>query len=142
MIAAYLTEPEIVRTLQLPEKVGRAKMKMWKLDPTFPKPEPGTGGRRFWPEVERWLRRHHGIDAVGTISDRDGGRENFNDWREQRKARKASKAKGIGNARAGVSPSQVELGSAVVTPFRPGQSRLSGNDVPPVAAVRRDPTSA
>jgi hypothetical protein len=142
MTAAYLTEIEIIRALQLPEKVGRAKMKMWKFDPTFPKPEPGTGGRRFWLEVERWLRRHHGIDTVGTIPDSDGGRENFNGWREQRKTRKASKAKRTGNAGAGISSAQVELGSAVVTPFRPGRSGLSGSDVPPVAAIRREPTSA
>jgi hypothetical protein len=140
MTAVYLSEIEIIRALQLPEKLGRAKMAMWKLDPSFPKPEPGTAGRRFWPVVVKWLRAHHGLDATGITSVADG-KENFDAWRE-RKARKAGKAKGLGDSRPGLSPAQGRMDPTVVTPFRPGVARLSKSDAAPMASLGTDPTAA
>jgi hypothetical protein len=139
--AAYLTELEIIRELQLPDKVGRAKMAMWKLDPTFPKPEPGTGGRRFWPSIEKWMGQHHGLDTTAIIPVADG-RENFDAWRQQRKTRKAGKAKEPGDAGSCLSPAEGRMDSAVVTPFRPGAARLSKDGAPGMAAVGTDPTAA
>jgi len=139
--AAYLREIEITRELRLPDKVGRAKMAMWKLDPTFPKPEPATGGRRFFPSVVQWLRQRHGLDTTGTIPVADG-RENFDAWREQRKARKAGKAKGSGDAGPGVSPAPVRMAPNVVATIGPGSKRLSKDDTAPVATIERQPTSA
>src|SRR5258706_2873188 len=81
MTAAYLTELEIIKALHLPEKVGREKLAMWKLDPTFPQPEPGTGGRRFWPLVEEWLRQHHGVCATTIVPVAEGW-DNFDRFRE------------------------------------------------------------
>src|SRR5580704_11382366 len=94
---------------------------MWKLDPTFPKPESGTGDRRFWPLVEEWLRQHHGVGAT-TIIPVAEGRENFNDLHERR-ARKASKTKRPRNAGPRLSPAEGRMGSAVVTALRPRGAR-------------------
>jgi hypothetical protein len=66
MNAAYLTELEITRELRLPDKIGRIAMATWKMQPSFPKPAEGMGGRRFWPEVEQWLMALHGVGAVTT----------------------------------------------------------------------------
>jgi hypothetical protein len=139
--AAYLTKLEIIRALRLPEKVGRAKFAMWQLDPTFPKPEPVTANRRFWPLVEKWLRQHHGVDTTGIIPVPDG-RENFDAWRERRKAGKASKAKGPGDARPGLPPAPVRMAPNVVATIGPGGKRPCEGDAPPLAAVGREPTSA
>ena len=139
MTAAYLTELEIIKALHLPEKVGREKLAMWKLDPTFPQPEPGTGGRRFWPLVEEWLRQHHGVGAT-TIIPVAEGRENFDGLHERR--RKAGKAKGPRNAGPRLAPADGRMDCAVVTPFRPGGARaLSKDDAPPVATVGCEPNS-
>jgi hypothetical protein len=141
MTAAYLTELEIIKALHLPEKVGREKLAMWKLDPTFPQPEPGTGGRRFWPLVEEWLRQHHGVGAT-TIVPVAEGRENFDGFRERR-ARKAGKAKGPRNAGPRLAPADGRMDCAVVTPFRPSGARaLSKEDAPPVATIGHRPNSA
>lgn len=103
MTPAYLREIDIIRELRLPYKVGRSLMARLKLDPTFPKPEPGTGGRRFWPLVEQWLRQHHGLGEAGVITEADG-RENFNGWRQRRSGRKAGKAKRPSGTGASLSP--------------------------------------
>jgi hypothetical protein len=139
--AAYLTKAEIIRALQMSEKVGRAKMAMWEADPTFPKPEPGTGGRRFWPAVEQWLRQHHGLDMTGIIPVADG-RENFDEWRKGRKARKAGKAKGPGDAGPGLPSTPVRVATNVVATIGPRGKRLPTDDAPPVAAIGTDHTAA
>jgi len=135
---AFLSRDEIIRVLQLPEKVGREKWAMWELDPTFPKPEPGTGGRWFYPLVEKWLRAHLGVDTTGIIPVTDG-KENFDGLRERR-ARKASKAKGPGNAGPQISPTEGRVGSAVVTTLRPGGARLPKDHLSPM--VEHRPNSA
>jgi hypothetical protein len=122
--AAYLSEIEIIRALQLPERRGRAKLSIWKLDPTFPKPEPETNGRRFWPSVEKWVRQHHGLDTTGIAPVADG-RENFDAWREQRKTRKAAKAKERGDAGPGLPSAPVRMAPNVVATIGPGHKRLS-----------------
>jgi len=139
MTTAFLTTDEIIEWLRLPLKVGRTKMAMWEADPTFPKPEPGTGGRRFVPSVEKWLRAHFGVDAAGIIPVTDG-EENFDGLRERR--RKAGKAKESGNAGARLSQAEGRMESAVVTTLRPGGARLSKDDVPPMAAIEHRPNSA
>ncbi len=139
MTAAYLTEDEIIEALHLPKKVGREKLAMWKLNPTFPKPEPGTGGRRFWPLVEEWLHQHHGVGAT-TIIPAAEGRENFDGLHERR--RKAGKAKRPGNPGHGLAPAEGRMDGAVVTALRPrGARALSKDDAPPVATVGCEPNS-
>ncbi len=141
MTPAYLREIDIIRELRLPYKVGRSLMARLKLDPTFPKPEPGTGGRRFWPLVEQWLRQHHGLGEAGVITEADG-RENFNGWRQRRSGRKAGKAKRPSGTGASLSPTPRGVESSVVTPLRPGGARLSKDDAQAMAAVGHEPTSA
>jgi|SRR5215831_1499752 len=136
----YLREIDIIRSVRLPEKVGRAKMSMWKLDPTFPKPEPATGGRRFWPLVERWLRQQHGVDAAG-MSTVTSGMENFDGWREQRKARKAGKAKRAADAGRELPRPPIGVAPNVVAAIGPGGKRLSGDSAPPVAPLSPEPDS-
>jgi hypothetical protein len=62
--AIYLTEPEIIHELRLPERVGKAMLAQWKLHPTFPKPIAGMSGRRFMPSIERWLFKYAGLDTA------------------------------------------------------------------------------
>ena len=137
---AFLTDVEIIRALRLPRKVGREKWAMWKADPTFPKPEPGTGGRWFYPLVQKWLRVHLGVDTADIIPPTDG-KENFDGLRERR-ARKADKAKRPGNTGPRLAPAQGRMDCAVVTAFRPGAARLSKDDAASVAAVEHCPNSA
>src|SRR6516162_2843287 len=119
--AVFLREIDIIRAVRLPDKPGRATMAIWKLDPTFPKPWPGTGGRRFWPDVERWLNR---IDAIGIIPGTDGG-ENWDAWRQRPKAHKARKAKESGRAGPDLPSPPVRMAPNVVATIGPRGKRLS-----------------
>jgi hypothetical protein len=97
MIDAYLTKIEIIRALNLPEKVGRIKFAMWQKEPTFPPVEPATGGRWWFPRVLDWVQRHNGVGAAtafvaSEVSASSAGKERFGEWRK----RKPSKAKATG----------------------------------------------
>jgi hypothetical protein len=138
MTIAFLSKDEIIRELGLPPKVGRQKWNMWEADPTFPKPEPGTGGRYCLQLIEKWLRVHLGVDTTEIIPVSDG-KENFHGLRERR-ARKAAKTKGPGNAGPQIPPAEGRMGSAVVTPLRPSGARLPKDDVSPM--VEHRPNSA
>src|SRR5215468_5059313 len=108
MTAAFLTELEITRALRLPDKVGRAFMAQWKLHPSFPKPIEGMSGRRYMPAVEKWLNRYHDLDSADSgpaVSDKG---ENFDAWRQARKARKSRRA------RSDLPPPPKQLDSVVV----------------------------
>jgi hypothetical protein len=93
MTVVYLTELEITRRLGLPDKIGRLAMATWKMQPSFPKPAPETGGRFWWPEVEQWLQARHGVGATTAqhlaipLSGSKG--EDFDGWRRSRKAKAA-----------------------------------------------------
>jgi hypothetical protein len=144
MTAAYLTEPEIIRELRLPEKVGRAKMAEWKLSQTFPKPVSGLSGRRFWPAVERWLLAHEGVVDISQIAlPVADGKENFDAWKERRKA-KAGKAAGPRNPRHDLPPPPQpgRMAPNVVAHIGPGGARLPQDHLPPVAPVGGDSPAA
>jgi hypothetical protein len=124
MTAAYLTEPEIIRELRLPEKLGKPILELWKLHPTFPKPVEGTSGRRFMPEVEQWLLRLHNIDTgradLPPVNlDPDIGAR-FDEWR----AAKTSKTKSRRRAGPDLPPPPVRMGSVVVAEIGPGGKRV------------------
>src|SRR6266436_1131767 len=156
MTAAYLTEIEIVRELRLPEKVGRIKMAMWKKEPSFPAPEPGTAGRRYWPEVEQWLRRYHHLDSGESHSGESHsgesrrtpselasrGKENFDEWRAQRAARKTRKTGRARDAGTDLPPAGIGLASNVVAPERFGRPRVQPDDVSSVADKPDPPRAA
>jgi hypothetical protein len=142
MTAAYLTEPEIIRELRLPEKVGRAKLAEWKLSPTFPKPEPGMSGRRYFPLIEAWLNRHHRINAINDMpAPVADGRESIDDWKERRKARKATGPRNAG-ACLPPPPQPRPLAPNLVATIGPGGKRLSQDHLSPVAPVGGESTSA
>jgi hypothetical protein len=143
MTAAYLTEPEIIRELRLPDKVGRAKMAEWKLDPRFPKTVAGLSGRRFWPSVERWLLAHEGVVDISQIAlPVADGKENFDAFKGRRRADKASKAAQSRNPRSSLPPAPGPLAANVVTTLRFGKEGIPRQDVAPVATVGSDPASA
>jgi hypothetical protein len=82
--AAYLTEMQIIRRLELPEKVGRIAMVGWKRQ-GFPKPVDEVAGRYFWPEVEQWFLARHGVStttsAVSAPIPLPGNKgETFDEW--------------------------------------------------------------
>lgn len=144
MTAAYLTEAEIIRELRLPAKVGRVKLAMWKLDPTFPAPEPATAGRRFWPLVEQWVMAHH-MPPRRTIAELAAmmqGEENFDAFRQRRQARKTDKTKEPPVAWPDIQVPPIDVASNVVATIGPGGKRLPKDAAAPVAPERPDPSTA
>ena len=142
MTAAYLTEPEIIRELRLPERVGRAFLAQWKLSQTFPRPVQGMNGRRFWPAVERWLLHHERVTISEMSLPVADGQENFDAFKGRRRADKASKAAGPRNPRSSLPPAPGPVAANVVTTLRFGEKGLPRQDVAPVATVGGDPASA
>ena len=136
MTAAFLTELEITRALRLPDKIGRAFIAQWKLHRSFPKPIEGMSGRRYMPAVEKWLNRYHGLESAesGPIVPDKG--ENFNAWRETRKARKSR------HARSDLPPPPKLLDTVVVAAIGPGGKRVSCQDLSPLAPIDNEPTCA
>jgi hypothetical protein len=142
---SFLTKIEIIRALNLPDRVGRVKFAMWLKEPTFPKQEPGTAGRWWFPRVLQWVQRKNGVEtaaAAPQIPDSSTGEGTFGEWRSKRKSGKAKAAGGPEDARAGVPGTGQSLGAHVVSPFRPREARLSEGDVPAVAAERDRPGAA
>jgi len=143
MTVAYLTEQEITRKLCLPDKIGRIAMATWKMQPSFPKPVEGMGGRWFWPEVEQWLLMQHGMGSP-TIAQHvaiplSGSKgENFDGWRQSRKTKGARRPKRAG---PDLPPPPARMGAVVVATIGPDGARLSGQDSAPVA-LGHDTTSA
>jgi len=129
MAAAYLTELEITRELRLPDKVGRAFMAQWRLHPSFPKPIEGMSGRRYMPAVEKWLNRFHGLDTADSGPVVTGKGENFDAWREARKARKPRRAG------PDLPPPPVRMASVVVATIGPSGKRLQQDDASPMASI-------
>src|SRR5229473_4915691 len=132
MTTAFLTELEITRALRLPDKIGRAFMAQWKLHPSFPKPIEGMSGRRYMPEVEKWLNRYHGLDTADSGPVVTGKGENFDAWREARKARKPRRTG------PDLPPPPVRMASNVVATIGPGRKRLQQDDAPPMAPIDSD----
>jgi hypothetical protein len=130
MTIAYLTEQEITRKLCLPDKIGRLAMATWKMQPSFPKPAEGMGGRWFWPEIEQWLLAQHGISSP-TIAQHvsmplSGSKgENFDGWRNARKAKGARRSKRAG---PDLPPPPARLGDVLGAKIGPDGARLSGQD--------------
>jgi hypothetical protein len=143
MTAAYLTELEITRKLCLPDKIGRIAMATWKMQPSFPKPAEGMGGRWFWPEVEQWLLTLHGVGS-STIAQHvsiplSGSKgEDFDGWRAARKAKGARRSKRPG---PDLPPAPQPVGDVLVPAFGHHEARLSGQD-DKVVAFRSRPASA
>jgi hypothetical protein len=130
MTVAYLTEQEITRKLCLPDKIGRLAMATWKMQPSFPKPAEGMGGRRFWPEIEQWLLTQHGVSGTNiaqqtTIPLSGSKGEDFDGWRRNRKAKGARRSKRTG---PDLPPPPARLGAVVVATIGPDGARLSGQD--------------
>jgi hypothetical protein len=143
MTVAYLTEQEIIRKLCLPDKIGRIAMATWKMQPSFPKPAEGMGGRWFWPEVQQWLLAQHGVGGTNIaqyvsipLSGSKG--EDFDGWREARKAKGARRSKRAG---PDLPPSSTRLGAVVVATIGPDGARLSGQDRQ-IVAIDKDATPA
>jgi hypothetical protein len=137
MTAAYLTELEITRKLGLPDKIGRVAMATWKMQPSFPKPTEGMGGRWFWPEVEQWLLALHGVGGPTVaqhLSIPGSKGEDFDGWRKNRKAKGARRSKRTG---LDLPPPPARLGAVVVATIGPDGARLSGQDGQAVAVGPR-----
>src|SRR5712664_3973927 len=137
MTAAYLTELEITRKLSLPDKIGRLAMATWKMQPSFPKPAEGMGGRWFWPEVEQWLLAMHGVGGPTVaqhVSNLESKGENFDGWRKAHKARGARRSKRAG---PDLPPPPARLGAVVVATIGPDGARLPGQDGQAVAVRPR-----
>jgi hypothetical protein len=99
MTAAYLSELGITRELRLPDKIGRIAMATWKMQPSFPKPAAGMGGRYFWPEVEQWLMAQHGVSLAKTEQEVSiplaGSKgESFDEWRATKGSRRSKPFRG------------------------------------------------
>ncbi len=128
MTVVYLTELEITRRLGLPDKIGRLAMATWKMQPSFPKPAEGMGGRRFWPEVEQWLLALHGVGGPTVaqhVSNVASKGEDFDGWRSARKAKGTRRSKRAG---PDLPPPPARLGAVVVATIGPDGARLPGQD--------------
>ena len=74
MDVTYLSPIEIARRLN----VSVAKALVLMQTPGFPEPDPLMGNKRFWPAVEAWLFRRHGISAnMAAFDQQPDGKE---DW--------------------------------------------------------------
>lgn len=58
----YVTDMELIRCLGVDEKLGRQLLRYFSdKEPTFPKPQPFWGGRRYMPAVRAWLDARNGL---------------------------------------------------------------------------------
>lgn len=59
----YVTDAELIRRLGVPEKIGRAAIRMYDLTrgSGFPQKQKLWGDRRYWPAVKAFLDRTGGV---------------------------------------------------------------------------------
>lgn len=61
----FVTDAELVRELNLPDKIGRQAIAAWDAGSAgmrgFPPRLALCGGRRYWPAVREWLSRYYGV---------------------------------------------------------------------------------
>lgn len=60
----YLTDAELIRRLGVPEKIGRAALRMYDCTrgSGFPPKQKLWGDRRYWPAVKAFLDRTGGLN--------------------------------------------------------------------------------
>lgn len=58
----FVTDSEMLERLNLTPKVGKPAIDVLdRRDPSFPKPDPLFGGKRYWPAVVAWFRARYGV---------------------------------------------------------------------------------
>lgn len=57
----FLTDAELIRKLGVPEPAARTAIDFYEKKGGFPPKEAMWGGRRYWPAIEAWLNRQHGL---------------------------------------------------------------------------------
>lgn len=129
----YMSVAEIVRKLfgddEKNYNAGCRQWDRWRLKRSFPKPL--LTGHYYWPEVEAWLDREHGLSRHRSDGAKDkiydvGPKGDFDAWRakqQQREARKAERAKNPGPR---LAPPQRPLGGGVAA----GGPRLVQSGLP------------
>jgi hypothetical protein len=58
----FVSDTELLTRLNVSKKVGMPAIDvLTRHDPTFPKPDPLFGGKRFWPAVRAWFHARYGV---------------------------------------------------------------------------------
>lgn len=57
----FVTDAELCRKLGVPEHIARTTIDFYEAKAGFPPKEKMWGDRRYWPAVQAWLDRQHGL---------------------------------------------------------------------------------
>lgn len=63
--ALFVSDAELTRRLGIGEKTARTAIHTLEKHSGFPPKDPLFGGKRYWPAVQAFLDRRHGLTVAG-----------------------------------------------------------------------------
>lgn len=130
----YVTDTEIVRRLNVPEKIGRRAIRDLEKQahgrPKFPAKDPLFGERRFWPSVRKYFMLRNGVTDEPFLA-APYHQEKPNETAQTGETRR------LGNAGVDVETARQALDSLLDSTARPRRRRLSHQGPKLVASVER-----
>jgi hypothetical protein len=131
-LGLFVTDTEMFRRLNVPEKIGRAAVRELEKDapgrPKFPQKDPLIG-RRFWPSVVNYFRMRHGLTASPQAAPQ---------WQERRRyaTPKAGETGTSGDPRPRLETPRETLDRVLAGTAGSRKARLPDQEPPPMAAVK------